>query len=127
MEVRGRQFASKIAVLEDERSWGKDISDRLAFSGSVKILKNYKDFHDALRKEKFDAVSVDWYVDEREKGREALRFVEREQPEAVRIVFTHDQSRLDEARLYAEGVLLKGNMQEYKQHLHKKDLKCSQE
>jgi hypothetical protein len=111
------EFEPDVGALEDKSS---DVDAIIAelhiFAENIRVARSYQDFVALVRAEGFDAVSIDWYIGEHQKGREALELVRRVQPDAATVVFTRDPDRLVEASRMADFVLAKGrgNMEIYR-------------
>jgi CheY-like chemotaxis protein len=105
----------RIAVLEDEQPDIDNIQRALHGQNvDVKILTDFKAFVPAIKNEPFDVVSLDWLLHSYEKGKEALSLLLRVQPDAARVVLTHLENRISDAKRYkAEYCVLKRDFQDY--------------
>lgn len=102
--------APVVALLEDEREVANHLAKQLEAVGiDVSTAYDFETFTHVVNGTTLDVASIDWEINEREKGPEALRLLNAEQPTAAKIVLTKHERREAAAKmLNADAFLVKG-------------------
>jgi len=105
-----------VAVLEDESGTTDNIRKDLETLGPrLHCAKDFQEYVEVIDSTSVDAASVDLYIRSHQKGREALDYTRRQQPDTATVVFTQHDKLIPGVAAHADQVVSKNSREHYRQ------------
>lgn len=119
ISINSKTFNARVFVLEDHDETANCICKELRRDGKiVSVAKNMKEFESLLASDvKPDACSLDWNINKRDVGSEALAKIKSREKECGTFVYTVYEDKIEQALTEGADFALEKNFDNYDEYL----------